>query len=129
MAGVHPVIPSSRHSVILHSVILSGDDMLRTVLFAIATITQAELVQHTQELMDAVTAGNPTVFVKYYAADALFFDEKGRNMTKAQLVADITPLPKGYSGEIKVVHPQSRIIGNTAILSYDADEVETIWDQ
>jgi hypothetical protein len=103
--------------------------MIRTLLFAVVAITQAEMVQHAQELMDAVTAGNPAVFAKYYADDALFFDEKGRNMTKAQLVADITPLPKGYSGAIKVVRPASRIIGNTAILSYDMDETETIWGQ
>jgi ketosteroid isomerase-like protein len=99
-----------------------------SLLFAIA-ITQVELVQRSQELMDAVGAGDKAPFTKYYADDALIFDEKGRAMTKAQLVGDITPLPKGYSGSIKVVHPQSRIIGNTAVLSYDADEVETIWGQ
>lgn len=98
------------------------------LLFAVA-MTQADLVQRTQELMDAVAAGDKAPFAKYYADDALVFDEKGRAMTKAQLVADISPLPKGYSGTIKVVRPQSRIIGDTAILSYDMDETETIWGQ
>ena len=103
--------------------------MIGIVLFAVAAITQADLVQRAQELMDAVAAGNKAPFTKYYADDALVFDEKGRGMTKAQLVADITGLPKGYSGEIKIVNPQSRILGDTAILSYDMDEVETIWGQ
>src|SRR5262249_24074544 len=53
----------------------------------------------------------------------------GRQMDKAKLVADISPMPKGYSGTIKVVNPVSRVIGETAILSYDADETETIFGQ
>ena len=93
------------------------------------TITQEELVRNTQELMDAVAAGNQIPFKKYYADDVLFSDEKGRNMDKAALVKDITPLPAGYSGTIKVVKPQSRIVGDTAILSYDLDETETVFGQ
>ena len=38
-------------------------------------------------------------------------------------------MPAGYSGAIKIEKPQSRIIGSTAILSYDADETETIFGQ
>ncbi len=48
-------------------------------------------------------------------------------MDKQALVADVTPLPKGYSGTIKVVKPQSRIIGTTAILAYDLDETEVVY--
>src|SRR5262249_7306245 len=40
-----------------------------------------------------------------------------------------TPLPAGYSGRINIENAQSRIIGNTAVLSYDADETETIFGQ
>ncbi|HEU4414651.1 MAG TPA: DUF4440 domain-containing protein [Candidatus Angelobacter sp.] len=92
-------------------------------------ITQDELVRHTQELFDAVAAGNPEPFKKYYADDVLFSDEKGRNMDKAALLKDVAPLPQGYSGTIKVVRPQSRIVGDTAILSYDLDETETVFGQ
>lgn len=94
-----------------------------------ATITQEELVRRTQELMDAVVPGNQEPWKRYFADDALFFDEKGRKMDKAALVKDVSPMPKGYSGEIKVVRPESRMIGNTAILSYDSDEVEFIFGQ
>ncbi len=92
-------------------------------------ITQDELVRRTQELVDAVAVGNQEPWKQYFAEDAIFFDEKGRNMDKTALVADITPLPKGSSGAIKVVKPQSRIVGQTAILSYDLDETETIYGQ
>lgn len=90
------------------------------------TITQEELVRNTQELMDAVAVGNQAPFQKYYADDVLFSDEKGRNMDKAALVKDITPLPAGYSGTIKVVQPQSRIVGDTAILSYELDDLPAL---
>jgi hypothetical protein len=92
-------------------------------------ITQEELVRRTQELFDAVVPGNKEPWQKYFADDCIFADEKGRNLNKAQLIADVTPLPKGYSGTIKVAKPQSVIHGDTAILSYDLDETETIFGQ
>jgi hypothetical protein len=92
-------------------------------------ITQEELVRRTQELFDAVVPGNKEPWQKYFSDDCIFADEKGRNLNKAQLVADITPLPKGYSGTIKIAKPQSVIHGDTAILSYDLDETETIFGQ
>jgi len=94
-----------------------------------AAITQEELVRRTQELFDAVVPGNKEPWQKYFADDCIFADEKGRNFNKTQLVADITPLPKGYSGTIKIVKPKSVIHGDTAILSYDLDETETIFGQ
>jgi Domain of unknown function (DUF4440)/Domain of unknown function (DUF3471) len=92
-------------------------------------ITQEELVRRTQELYDAVASANQAPWEKYFADDCIFADEKGRVFDKSKLVADITPLPVGYSGTIKIENAQSRIIGNTAILSYDADETETIFGQ
>lgn len=50
-------------------------------------------------------------------------------MDKTKLLADISLMPKGYSGTIKVVNPVSRIIGDTAILSHDCDETETVFGQ
>ena len=92
-------------------------------------ITQNELVRRSQELFDAVAPGDPAPFKKYFAEDAMFFDEKGRNMDKAALVKDIHPLPKGYSGTIKLVRPKSHIVGDVAILSYDLDETEVVFGQ
>jgi Domain of unknown function (DUF4440) len=92
-------------------------------------ITQDELVRRTQELYDAIVPGNQAPWKKYFADDCIFADEKGRILDKPKLIADIIPLPAGYSGTIKIENAQSRIIGNTAILSYDADETETIFGQ
>jgi hypothetical protein len=90
-------------------------------------ITQDELVRRTQELMDSVAPGNQEPWKKYYADDATYFDEKGRAMDKAALVKDVSPMPTGYSGSIKVLNPRSHIFADTAILSYDLDETETIF--
>jgi hypothetical protein len=93
------------------------------------TITQDELVQRTQEIMDAVAVGDRKPFEKYLADDSMIFDEKGRSMDKKAFVEDQSPLPAGDSGSIKLVKPQSRILGDTAILSYDLDETEAIFGQ
>lgn len=91
--------------------------------------TVAQLIRQTQELYDAVVPGNQEPWKKYYADDCIFADEKGRQFDKAKLVADITPLPAGYSGALKIENVHSRVIGDTAILSYDANETETIFGQ
>ena len=94
-----------------------------------APITEEELVRRTQELYDAVAAGNQAPRKQYFADDCIFSDEKGRTMDKNKLVADITPLPTGYSGAIKLEHVQSQIYDDVAVLSYDANEAETIFGQ
>jgi uncharacterized protein DUF4440/uncharacterized protein DUF3471 len=92
-------------------------------------ITQDELVRRTQELYDAIVPGNQVPWNKYFADDCIFADEKGRIFDKPKLIADITPMPAGYSGRIRIENAKSRIIGNAAILSYEADETETIFGQ
>jgi hypothetical protein len=94
-----------------------------------AAIIESELVRRTQELYDAVVPGDQAPWKKYFADDSIFSDEKGRTMDKTKLIADITPLPTGYSGTIKLDRVQSRIYENVAILSYDANETETIFGQ
>jgi ketosteroid isomerase-like protein len=92
-------------------------------------ITQQELVRRTKELVSAVAGGDQTPWKKYFADDCMFFDEKGRNMDKKALVAEITPLPEGSSGTIRVGKAQSHIEGDVAILSYELDETEIIFGQ
>lgn len=92
-------------------------------------ITQEELVRRTQELFDSVAGGNQAPWKAYFADDCMYFDEKGSSMNKAALIADVAPLPTGYSGSITMRKAQSRIEGDVAILSYDMDEKETIYGQ
>ena len=92
-------------------------------------ITQEELIRRSQELYDSLVSGDQAPWKKHFADDCMFADEKGRFFDKPKLIADITPLPPGYSGTIRIENAHSRIIGNTAVLSYDADETETIFGQ
>jgi Domain of unknown function (DUF4440)/Domain of unknown function (DUF3471) len=120
-------LPMSKLRVVVHVLVLAA--------FALSAraddekIAQDELVRRTQELFDAVAIGNQAPWKQYFAEDAVYFDEKGRSMDKTALVADVTPLPKGYSGSIKLMNAHSRMIGRTAILTYDLDETETIYGQ
>lgn len=92
-----------------------------------AQITEAELVRRTQALMDAIASGDPAPWQQYLADDCLFTDELGNTQDKAAFLKGLHPLPKGYSGTIKVVRPQSRFAPNVAILTYDMDESETVF--
>lgn len=92
-------------------------------------ITHDELVRLTQEIMDAVAPGNPEPWKKYFAEDGMYFDEKGRFMDKAALLKDVSPLPSGYSGDIKVVNAKSNILPDAAVLTYDLDETEVVFGQ
>jgi hypothetical protein len=93
------------------------------------SITATQLIRQTQELYDSIVPGNQEPWKKYFADDCIFADEKGRILDKAKLVADITPMPAGYSGSIKIENVQSRVIDDTAVLSYDMNETETIFGQ
>jgi len=110
--------------------------MISMVLFAFGAraenngaITPGELIRRTQELYDAAAIGNREPWKKYFAEDCIYSDEKGRTFDKTKLIEDITPLPNGYSGAIKIERPQHRIIGDTAILNYDLNETEAIFGQ
>lgn len=88
-----------------------------------------ELVRRTQELFDSLVTGDREPWRKYFADDAIYFDEKGHNMTKEALVASITPLPQGYSGQIKIKDVASRFLSDAVVLSYELAETETIFGQ
>lgn len=93
------------------------------------SISHEELVHRTQVILDSVAGGDRKPFELYFADDAMDHDEKGRAMDKKALVADITLPPRNWSGSIKLSHPESRIVGTAAILSYDVDETEVISGQ
>ena len=113
----------------MKQLMLIGFLFLATVCAADVPITEDELVRRSQELYDSLVSGDQAPWKKHFADDCMFADEKGRFFDKPKLIADITPLQPGYSGTIKIQNAHSRIIGNAAVLSYDADESETIFGQ
>src|SRR5579871_2317670 len=92
-----------------------------------ATITQDELVRRTQLLYDSVASGTKAPWDQYLAPDVIIHDEKGAGYNKTTFLLTVEPLPAGYTGVIKLVHPETLFAPNFAIFSYDLDEVETVF--
>jgi Domain of unknown function (DUF4440)/Domain of unknown function (DUF3471) len=91
------------------------------------TITQNELMQRTQQLLDAYATGDHSPFSLHLTEDATFFDDN--DMDKTALLESIHPLPSGYSGSIRIEHAKARFAPGVAILAFDAIETETVFGQ
>lgn len=91
--------------------------------------TEKEIVAIIQKLMDAIAVGDKAVWEKYVADDVIYTDENWKVLTKKDLVDQLSPLPKGYSGSIKVANVRSRIKGDTAVIVWDCLEEETVFGQ
>lgn len=91
--------------------------------------TREELTRISQELLDAVAPGNKAPWERYLAPEFLMLDENGKVLTKAQILEEFGPLPKGFSGNIKVTEPQVRQHGDVAVLMHRDIENEDIFGQ
>lgn len=90
---------------------------------------EAELVRLTQELMDAIPAGNADVWRRILTDDAMLVDEFGRREGKAGIVGGIHPFQAGLSGRIEIRQPELRRYGDTAVLDGEFLERETVFGQ
>jgi len=94
-----------------------------------AETTSDTLRRQTQELFDAVTNGDAKVWEKYLDGDLAYLDENGILTGHKDTVGQIQPLPKGISGDIKVVNWVDHDFGDTHVTSFDADEHEDFHGQ
>ena len=84
--------------------------MSRLPLFLILTLCAGRvladdrgIVTHQmQELADAVAPGEAAVWDKYLDPDVIYAEEDGSYKGKAETLKEITPLPKGLGGTIKI---------------------------
>jgi ketosteroid isomerase-like protein len=91
--------------------------------------TREELTRISQELLDAVAPGNKAPWERHLAPEFVMMDENGKVLTKAQILEEFGPLPKGFSGNIKVTEPQVRQHGDVAVLVHRDIENEEIFGQ
>jgi hypothetical protein len=89
----------------------------------------AQLRARAQRMMDAVALGDTTAWAPHLSPVLLFTDENGETISRAALLESMRPLPPGYSGQIRVANAQVRVVGQTAVMTYDAMEDETIYGQ
>lgn len=117
-------------STVLFLLVFSSVSTAQTIVqISSDSATEQELVRIAQELLNAVASGDKAVWEKHVADDVIYTDENWRILTKKELLDSLAPLPKGYSGSIRVTNVQSRIHGDSAVLSYRALEEEQIFEQ
>jgi len=85
----------------------------------------ATIQRQTQELNDAVTYGRADVWARYMHDDGVYTDEEGTRSTKAEIVAQIGPLPPGISGVLATQDFQAKRAGDVIVTTYVIDEHET----
>jgi Domain of unknown function (DUF4440) len=83
----------------------------------------------TQRLMDAVTDGDKAVWDRVLDADCIITTEDGEFLRKPRFLAELKPLPRGFSGKITVRDLTVRQLGDAAVVHYWLDELEQIFDQ
>ena len=82
----------------------------------------ATLKAQTQELLDAVTAGDPRVWDRHLDPRVTYLSEAGEIETKASLLAQIKPLPAGITGKLVVGRFDVQHFGDTAIALHVDEE-------
>lgn len=87
-----------------------------------------QLVNIEQQLMDDIPSGNILNWNKYLDSNFFVITEDGSMLEKAAFLKTFSPLPKGYSGYINIINPKIIFHQNTAVISYVADEYETVFE-
>ena len=113
-----------RTALMLAAVLVPG-----TVTAAPAVPDTAWLQQHTQALYDALTAGDARPWDQAIADDCIYTSEDGLVQDKTELLKSIAPLPKGFSGGIKLRDFQVRQADGAVVTHYFADEWEDVFGQ
>jgi len=82
----------------------------------------AELRRMTQEMLDAIAPGNAEVWKRYTDDHLIYVSEANREMTKAELIEELKPLPKGLVGHLEIGTFKAEVHGNVAVTTYVANE-------
>jgi hypothetical protein len=79
--------------------------------------------------MDAVAAGDKSVWERVLDASFVLTSEEGEVLAKQQLIESLRPLPKGLEGAIVVKELTVQELPTFAVVRYLADETETVFGQ
>lgn len=82
-----------------------------------------------QALLDAVTNGDRKVWDAALAADAIYVDENGAIIHRAEFLEQIAPLPAGISGKLVIASYSAQLDGDVAYVIHTDDEEETFHGQ
>jgi hypothetical protein len=94
-----------------------------------AAASQGWFQQTEQALMDAVAAGDRSVWDRVMDDTCVVTGEEGEKLTKAEFLKGLRPLPQGLSGTIVVRELTVQDVDNVAIVRFLLDESETVFGQ
>jgi hypothetical protein len=78
-----------------------------------------------QALLDALAPGDRRPWEDALASGAVYIDENGTVMERAEFLRELKPLPRDDSGRIVITKYQARIAGDTALVVHVDDEFES----
>jgi hypothetical protein len=82
-----------------------------------------------QGLLDAIAPGDRKVWDAALAADAVYVDENGAVIDRADFLKQLDPLPPGTSGDIRIASYSAHISGDLATVIHTEDEHENYHGQ
>ena len=85
---------------------------------------EAVLRAQTLALLDAVSAGDKQVWDRLLDPKIIYLSEAGVVQTKAELLAEVAPLPAGISGRIEIGKFEVVPYGDTAVVMHVDEEFE-----
>lgn len=94
-----------------------------------ATELSTLLRSHTQQLLDAIAAGNRAPWQRFVAENVVFLAEDGSRKSKADLINEIRVLPPEIWGRIRVTGYDVVRHDRVAVATYIADEDEGYYGQ
>jgi Domain of unknown function (DUF4440) len=94
-----------------------------------ASDVNALLQRQTQQLLDAIAAGDRAPWQRYLADNVVFLTEDGTQQSKADLINEIRAFPPELWGRIRVTNYEVVRHDRVAIATYVADEDEGYYGQ
>jgi len=82
-----------------------------------------------QALLDAFAPGDRKVWDSVLSADAVYVDENGDIMDRAEFLKQLEPLPAGASGSLQITSYSTHITGDLATVIHTDDEQENYHGQ
>ncbi len=95
---------------------------------AAADVTQ-ELRARDQALLDAIAPGDVKLWDATLAANAVYVDENGVVMNRAEFLKQLQPLPQGASGTLVISKYSAQVSGDVATVVHTDDENENYHGQ
>ena len=117
------------HFLILAGVLACAAGSARPIEAQVTAADSTFFVRVTQQMLDAVTSGDTTVWARYLAPEWVETDEEGRYISRTDQLAAMHPLPAGQHGSLTLDRWKFMAEGGTVVMTYDADEVHDFYGQ